>query len=98
MYKLTILFVLFVLFAISGCITVPVTVASHSNECELSSDMKTLKVVNVAEETNSYYSVSGYLLSPILVPTTAIISGAYVLVNNIYHLGEEQFKCGDAST
>ena len=95
MYKLTILFVL---FAISGCITVPVTVVSHSNKCELSSDMKILKVVNVAEETNSYYSVSGYLLSPILVPATAVFSGAYVLVNNIYHLGEEQIKCGDAST
>ena len=87
--------VLLVLLAASGCISVPVTMASHIHKCQISGDMKTLKIVNVAKETNSYYSVSGVLLSPILIPTTAILSGTYVLVNNIYHLGEERYKCGD---
>jgi hypothetical protein len=92
MYKLSVFFIFIVT---SGCVTVPVTVASDYHECEMSSDLKTLKVINVANETNSYYSISGVLLSPILVPTTAIISGTYVLVNNIYHLGEDKYKCGD---
>ncbi|MCJ8319522.1 MAG: hypothetical protein MJK12_07800 [Colwellia sp.] len=95
MYKLVVLFVSIV---ISGCITVPVTVETHSHECKLSSDMKTLQVVDVAAESNSYYSVTGILLSPILIPTTAIVSGVYVLVNNVYHLGQERFNCADVST
>lgn len=90
--------VLFVLLAISGCISVPVVMESHNHKCKISGDMKTLKVVNVAKETNSYYSVSGVLLSPVLIPTSAILSGTYVLVNNIYHLGEERYQCGDVST
>jgi len=95
MYKLI---VLCILLTMSGCITVPVIVDTHTHQCKISTDMKTLRVVDVAEETNSYYSVSGFLLSPILIPTTAIVSGAYVLVNNVYHLGEERFNCGDVST
>ncbi|WOH35936.1 hypothetical protein RI844_11135 [Thalassotalea fonticola] len=78
---------------IAGCITVPVGDESHSHLCKISSDRKTLKIVDIAEETNSYYSISGTLLSPILVPTTALISGSYVLVNNIYHYGEEKIVC-----
>jgi len=94
--KKSILCVLLV-FLINGCVTVPVNVPSHTHKCKLSSDMKTLKIVDVAKETNSYYSVWDYILSPILVPTTAIVSGTYVLVNNTYHLGEEKIKCGESS-
>ena len=80
---------------LTGCITVPVNDRSQSKQCYLSSDKKTLKIIDFNEEnTGFYYSVSGLLLSPILVPTTALISGSYVLVNNIYHLGEEKIKCG----
>ncbi|TPH14052.1 hypothetical protein [Litorilituus lipolyticus] len=86
---------LFTLLCLFSCVAIPVKDESHVNRCELSTDMKTLKIVDVAKETNSYYSVWDYVLSPILVPTTAIISGTYVLVNNTYHLGEEQIKCGN---
>ncbi|PCJ46823.1 MAG: hypothetical protein COA74_13050 [Gammaproteobacteria bacterium] len=77
-----------------GCITVPVDDLTNHNECLISSDRKTLKVINLNfENTGYYYSLSGAILSPILVPTTAIISGTYVFVNNIYHLGETKVKC-----
>ena len=78
---------------VSGCITVPVDDEEHIHLCKISSDRKTLKIVDVAKETDSYYDISGTLLSPILVPTTALISGTYVLVNNIYHYGEEKVVC-----
>ena len=55
MFKLAILFIVVV---ISDCIAVSVTVDTH--QCKVSSDMKTLQVVNVVEETNSHYSVSDF--------------------------------------
>jgi hypothetical protein len=79
---------------LSGCVTVPSPAKDQAARCELSTDRLTLRVIDVAKETNSYYSVEGYLLSPILIPTTAILSGAYVLVHNTYHLGEEKLVCG----
>ncbi len=84
---------LFLLLSLSACITVPVNDNSEQTTCLLSSDKKTLKIVDVAKETNSYYSVAGLVLSPILVPTSAIISGSYVVVNNIYNFGEKKVKC-----
>jgi hypothetical protein len=54
----------------------------------------TLKIIDLAKETNSYYTMEGYLVSPILVPTTAVISGAYVLVHNTYYYGKENIVCG----
>ena len=77
-----------------GCVVIPVSHGKQSNQCEISSDKKTLRIIDVAEETNTYYSISGIILTPILVPTSAIISGSYVAVNNIYHIGEKQIKCG----
>jgi hypothetical protein len=56
-------------------------------------DQKTLRIVDIAAETDTYYSVTGILLSPILIPATALLSGTYVAVNNTYHLGEEQLVC-----
>ena len=91
--KKFVLIVSVILFLI-GCITIPVRENSHQHLCKISSDMKTLKIVNVAKETNSFYSVSGLILSPILIPTTAIISGTYVVINNVYHLGKERLTCG----
>ncbi len=78
---------------LTGCVTVPVKDESDTHLCQISSNYKTLKIVDVAHETDSYYNISGTLLSPILVPTTALISGAYVVVNNIYHYGEKQIVC-----
>ncbi|MBE9489639.1 MAG: hypothetical protein IMY67_05045 [Bacteroidetes bacterium] len=84
---------LLIILSVSSCIAVPINDNKYINRCSISSDRKTLKIIDVAKETNSYYSVSGLLLTPILVPATAIISGSYVLVNNIYHLGNESIEC-----
>ena len=89
--KLALLVMTFVI--LNGCITVPVKSSEQNKVCELSSDKKTLKVIDVAKETNTFYNVSGIILSPILVPTSAIISGTFVLINNIYHYGEEKIVC-----
>ena len=85
---------LLLILNISGCISVPVNDDRYINKCSISSDRKILRIIDVAKETNSYYSISGIILTPILIPTTAIISGTYVLVNNAYHLGEEKLQCG----
>jgi len=78
---------------ISGCVAVPATDISYVGRCGVSPDQKTLKVIDVAKATNSYYSISGYLLTPILLPTSAIISGAYVLTNNAYYYGKDIVQC-----
>jgi len=78
-----------------GCAVLPTDKVEKKQRCELSSDEKTLRIVNIADETNTYYSVSGLLISPILIPTTAIVSGSYMLVNNVYHYAEKKIKCSD---
>jgi hypothetical protein len=83
------------LMVISGCITVPSPSKNYEARCEISTDRLTLKIVDVAEETNSYYSISGIILTPILVPVTAIISGVYVVAHNTYNLGEEKIVCSE---
>ena len=80
---------LIVLSLLSGCIVVPDKVSSRENKCEISSDKKTLKIVDLAKGTNTYYSISGIVLLPI----SGVISGTYVAVNNVYHLGEEIIVC-----
>lgn len=82
------------IFLLAGCIALPVEDKEHKARCEMSSDMKTLKVFNLAKESNSYYSVQGLLLTPIILPTSFIISGSYTLVNNAYYLGKEKIECG----
>ncbi len=77
----------------TGCIVLPQKDPDARPRCELSSDQKTLRIVDIAAETDTYYSVTGVLLSPILIPATALLSGTYVAVNNTYHLGEEKFVC-----
>lgn len=79
--------------AMSGCVAVPATDATYVGRCGLSTERKVLKIVDVAKTTNSYYSISGYLLTPILLPTTAIISGVYVITNNAYYEGESIIQC-----
>ncbi len=77
------------LLSTSGCVVVPTNDLSSVNKCEISSDRKTLKIINGFEDTNTYYSISGLLLMPI----TGVVSGAYVAINNIYHIGEEAVVC-----
>ncbi|GLX77470.1 hypothetical protein tinsulaeT_08100 [Thalassotalea insulae] len=75
---------------VTGCVVVPTTDTAEVKHCEISSDKKTLKIVDIAKDTNSYYSISGIILFPI----TGVVSGAYVAVNNIYHYGENKIVCG----
>ena len=77
---------------LSGCVVVPTKDLSVVNKCEISSDRKTLKIINGFKDTNTYYSISGLLL----VPISGAVSGAYVAINNIYNLGEEKIVCGSA--
>lgn len=74
---------------LNGCVVVPTLDKAYTSRCEISSDRKTLKVMDVAKDTNSYYSISGIILYPI----TGIVSGAYVAINNVYHFGEETIRC-----
>ncbi len=84
------LIVLSLLPFFSGCVVMPIKDHGYVNQCEISSDRKYLKVVDMAKGTNSYYSISGIILLPI----SGVVSGVYVGVNNIYHLGEETIRCG----
>ena len=56
----------------------------------VSCQVKTLKVINGFEDTNTFYSISGLVLLPI----SGVVSGTYVAINNVYHLGEETLVCG----
>ncbi len=78
------------LLILAGCVVVQTKDLSVVNKCEISSDRKTLKIINGFDDTNTFYSISGLLL----VPITGVVSGAYVAINNIYHLGEEKIVCG----
>lgn len=83
-------YVIIIILFLSSCAVIPVKDHSHINKCEISSDKKTLKVMDFADESNTYYSISGVILLPI----TGVVSGVYVAVNNVYHLGEEKIVCG----
>ncbi|MDH5300641.1 MAG: hypothetical protein OEW58_04695 [Gammaproteobacteria bacterium] len=77
-----------------ACVAIPVTDYSYEAKCEISSDRKTLKIIDVAKETNTYYSIEGLTSTPILLPISAVVSGTYVAINNVYQIGEERVKCG----
>jgi hypothetical protein len=79
------------MFALCACIVVPTKDTTKVNKCEISSDRKTLKVINGFEGTKTFYSISAMLF---LTPISGIVSGTYVAVNNIYNLGEEKLVCG----
>lgn len=81
---------LFALLLTSGCVVVPTEDLLAKNKCEISSDRKTLKIINGFKDTQTYYSISGLILLPI----TGVVSGVYVTVNNIYRIGEEAIVCG----
>lgn len=79
-----------ILISITACVVVPTTDLSSVNKCEISTGRKTLRIINGFEDTNTYYSISGL----ILIPVTGVVSGTYVVINNIYHMGEEAIICG----
>ena len=81
----TILLILSLSFT-SGCIIVPETDHSQNCQCGLSTDKKTLKLVNLVDGDASFYQWNDELLAIITVPTSAVLSASYVLVNNIYHI------------
>lgn len=89
----TVLILLFVL-GVTGCVVVPSEDIFYKAACEISSDRKILRVMDIAKETNTYYSIGGLIATPILIPTTAMLSGIYVVTNNIYNAGEEKIVCG----
>jgi hypothetical protein len=82
--------ILFGSLFLSSCIVVPETDVANVNRCEISSDRKTLKIINGYEETNTFYSISGL----VLIPISGVVSGTYVAINNVYNLGQERIVCG----
>jgi hypothetical protein len=78
---------------LAGCVVLPVDKPKKVGLCEISSDRKTLKVIDIAKETKSFYSLSGVMLAPITVPTSAVISGTYAAVYNVYKIGETELEC-----
>lgn len=84
------------ILSLSACVVVPEVDQANVNRCEISSDRKTLKIVNGFEQSNTFYSITGL----VLVPISGVVSGTYVAINNVYNLGEERIVCGpeDATT
>lgn len=78
---------------ISGCVTIPVEVAGYQPKCDIPTSRKELKLINVAKETNTFYSITSLVSSPILIPTTALLSGSYIIINNTYYFSKEHFMC-----
>ncbi|XQW84139.1 hypothetical protein ACOYR1_13480 [Thalassotalea piscium] len=87
------LFSLVLVSSLSGCVVLPYKDTDHTYQCALSTDKKVLKVVNLTEGDTSFYQWNEEFMAIITVPTTAVISGIYVIVNNTYHIGEKLIKC-----
>ena len=81
------------LLTCSGCVVVPEKVANQHYQCGLSSDQKTLRLVNLNDGTTNFYQWNDELAAIVTLPTSALISSTYVLVNNIYNIGEKIIKC-----
>lgn len=61
---------------LTGCVAVPQTAA----DCRQS--LVTLDLVK--DEQDPYYRYPGYLLTPVTYPISALFSGTYVLINNLW--------------
>jgi hypothetical protein len=85
--------VLLVCSLLSGCVVMPTTDTNKQYKCSLSSDKKTLKVVNLIDGSANFYQWQDEILAPVTLPVSLLLSGTYVIVNNIYHIGEEIIKC-----
>ena len=94
MFKVSL--ILAICTSVSACVVVPESVNEKNKyKCELSTNKKTLKLTNLTEGDTSFYRWNDELTAFITIPTSAVISATYVLVNNIYHIGEKQIKCAD---
>jgi len=85
--------IFFLILNCISCVVLPEKDHTKKYKCGLSTDMKVLKLVNLTDGDTSFYEWNDEILAIITIPTSAIISGSYVLVNNIYHIGEKQIKC-----
>lgn len=95
--------VLLLTLSCTACVVVPESDLSEQDkmaqyQCELSTDKKVLKLVNLNDGDTSFYAWNDEILAFVTLPASAIISSTYVLVNNIYHIGEKQIKCRDITT
>jgi len=73
---------------VTGCIVVPTDVKSdvpsNYEQCGNITYRKELQLIDLNEEdTGYYYTVGGVILSPILVPASLLISGAYTIAHNV---------------
>ena len=91
MYKLLSTFC--VLLLLSGCVVMPQNETLTDVQCSLSTSKKYLKVVDLTDGDTSFYEWQGEVMGLITMPTTAVISATYVVVNNIFNFGERQIKC-----
>ena len=78
---------------LSGCIVIPKNIENQNVNCALSTDKKTLKVVNLLDGDMTFYAWEDEMFSIITMPGSAIFSSVYVAVNNVYHVGEKRIKC-----
>lgn len=82
-----------VVLGLTSCIVVPVAAPKKEGVCAISEDRQTLRVMDFAKDTQSFYSLQGMMVTPISFPTSAIISGVYVSVYNTYKMGETLLVC-----
>lgn len=82
------------LIVCTSCVVLPENDYRQNYQCGLSTEMKVLKIVSLTDGDASFYAWNDDILAVLTVPTTAVISGTYVLVNNTYHIGERLIKCG----
>jgi len=80
---------LFCLLLGTGCVVIPETDKTYVAKCEISTDQKTLRIIDSEKETKSYYSIGGVFL----VPISGIVLGAYVVMKNSYYYGKEKIIC-----
>ncbi len=86
--------ILVLLLSSTSCVVIPENVDSQNYQCGLSSDKKTLRLININDSNRVFYEWNNELFAIISIPTSAIISDRYVLVNNIDHIGEKLIKRG----
>ena len=91
MFKLSVALLFVVL--VSSCVVVPVTETRYVGRCGITHDKKTLKLIDVAKESQTYYDIGGLVLSPILIPVTAILSATYIATDEIYQYGKQMIVC-----
>jgi len=91
MFKLSVTPLFIVL--VSDCVVVPVTETRYVGRCGITHDKKTLKLIDVAKETHTYYDIGGLMLTPILIPVSTVLSATYIATDEIYQYGKQVIVC-----